>query len=388
MNLCKTIRLASAALAVVVALTVCYPLGALAADAKLIAFTDMEGIIKKNNVGVKIAESAVIKAKEKTEEYTDPHGALYNQISMVYMGWDAQKAMAEANGVSTLGIDIFYQSQLDQINRQLDSLGQTNEALADAVTNAENARDKAVSGQLSAAKTLFVTAHTIDRGVDSAKNGLKILASQIERAKKLVDAGLAPASTLEQFNLKADGINAQIDSLKRQREGIIIKLKSTLGLALTDNIDVGSLPAYDFAAIDKIIYRTDLRECLKNNLDVKQKERTYKEIDAGNRSPTTNDINIARLSLEQAKLAAEVNFKAAYDEMVSAWNQLKEDRKSLLDAKDKLAKAETKLSVGLIAASLVKNQRDAISTSEYAIKSSEVSLALKCQNYENLKQGN
>ncbi len=361
--------------------------GAFAASRE-IKYDELESLIKAHNIGVESANNALSKAVSTSKDYTEPNIALYNQITMVQNAYDNAVKTSESLGLPTVSMDVYYGSQLQQLQMQLDNLGNTSEKMADAVTAAKDAVDRVVAGQLSLARTNFIGIHISDKTAEHVKNTQNILIAQRDRAKRLVDAGFAPASSLDAFKLQEDSIKVQIDNAKRSRDTYVIKLKAVLGLPLGDSITIGKLPDFDLSRIDKISYNIDLLSCLSNSLDIKQKQRTYTLLwDDRKASTEAVDKDSAKLALEQAKLDAEVNFRSAYEGLVKSWAQLKEDKKAIDEAKTTLAKAEKQLSLGLIPASTVTKQKEAISSKESAYELSKVSLALQLQTYDNMRLG-
>lgn len=181
-------------------------------------------------------------------------------------------------------------------------------------------------------------------------------------------AGMAVQSDVENAEQSVSAAKASLQSAESSLESTMNNLCVLLGWSYGDEVEIGTVPEPDLAAINAISVDSDIEKALDNNYNLK-----ITSLRIGNaRSSTVKETQ--QKTYENQKETISTNVKNAYNSLILAKSSYEQAKESYeLQARD-LELAKTRLAAGTITKKTYETTESSEKTAKVSMENAKLSL--------------
>lgn len=240
-----------------------------------------------------------------------------------------------------------------------------------------------------AAKKVFLVCWQDEVNVNAAQSNLALKQNQLKGYGVLLKQGYISQQQYNNMKNSVDTLQDNLESLKLQPETDRILLKSKLGINMNNAVTLiyPELSKNSIGKFMEIDYSADLVANMKNssNLKVLQLTCDSKENRAFSSYAQSQD---AKVDLEAAQSSLPIEFKLAYNNLMSQYKDLKSSYNSLENEHDTYNQIQTKYVLGSNPFMDRANAELSYISAESQVKVKEISLYITYLAYLNMVAGN
>lgn len=186
----------------------------------------------------------------------------------------------------------------------------------------------------------------------------------------------------------------EIKELESKNEIALNNLKLTLGISQGADVNLDNNVEADFNSVMSINYSEDLKEMLKNSIDisVSNLEVDWAKDDDDEDDDDDNDyenytLENKELSLDKQSITSEINFKEKYNNLMTAYNSIKSSYDKLQQSQEDYGVSSKKYSLGFITKNELEKAKLDLDSKMSDFNSERNDFYLKYLDYTQMKEG-
>lgn len=184
----------------------------------------------------------------------------------------------------------------------------------------------------------------------------------------------------------------EIKKLESKNEIALNNLKFIIGVSQSADIKLDNNIETDFNSVMSINYNEDLKEMLKNNIDISvsnleldwAKDDDDKEDDDDYENYT---IENKELSLDKQYITSEMNFREKYNNLIAAYNSIKSSYDKLQQSQEDFGVSSKKYSLGFITKNELEKAKLDLDSKMADFNAERNEFYLKYLDYTKMKEG-
>lgn len=218
------------------------------------------------------------------------------------------------------------------------------------------------------AQELMISYWTQTQNLESLKESTANAEKSYRTVLNKKAAGMAVQSDVENAEQSVSAAKASLQSAESSLESTTKNLCVLLGWSYGDEVEIGTVPEPDLAAINAISVDSDIEKALANNYNLK-----ITSIRIGNaRSSTVKETQ--QKTYENQKETISTNVKNAYNSLILAKSSYEQAKESYeLQARD-LELAKTRLAAGTITKKTYETAESSEKTAKVSMENAKLSL--------------
>lgn len=218
------------------------------------------------------------------------------------------------------------------------------------------------------AQELMISYWTQTQNLESLKESTANAEKSYRTVLNKKAAGMAVQSDVENAEQSVSTAKASLQSAESSLESTTKNLCVLLGWSYGDEVEIGTVPEPDLAAINAISVDSDIEKALDNNYNLK-----ITSIRIGNaRSSTVKETQ--QKTYENQKETISTNVKNAYNSLILAKSSYEQAKESYeLQARD-LELAKTRLAAGTITKKTYETTESSEKTAKVSMENAKLSL--------------
>lgn len=218
------------------------------------------------------------------------------------------------------------------------------------------------------AQELMISYWTQTQNLESLKESTANAEKSYQTVLNKKAAGMAVQSDVENAEQSVSAAKASLQSAESSLESTTKNLCVLLGWSYGDEVEIGTVPEPDLAAINAISVDSDIEKALANNYNLK-----ITSIRIGNaRSSTVKETQ--QKTYENQKETISTNVKNAYNSLILAKSSYEQAKESYeLQARD-LELAKTRLAAGTITKKTYETTESSEKTAKVSMENAKLSL--------------
>ncbi|TJX13412.1 TolC family protein [Tissierella creatinini] len=343
-----------------------------------ISYEDIEELVLENNLQIKANKYSLDDMEEALDDMEDAEDDIRDLQRNIYdisdnlgqiQGPETDPAIGALIKATMVSLDI----SGNTLDMRMPNSADPEDQIRLAELNFELAEKKLING----AKELYVLYHQLNNNISQLEKNRELLARQLEKSKISYEYGLITTSTLNNLESSLREFDNNYNSLIKQRDLLILKFKTILGLE--DEIQIGILPTADRIYVSKIDYQEDLEETIRNSMTIKIKKQELNNGDA-NKKRIENEVQLKENEIDV--------------DLTNQYNLLNQKSNDLLLAENNLIRLKAEQFKGQIqfyAGNLTKSALDSLSNEvmkqESLIKMEESTLLKEIEKYKAMVDG-
>lgn len=218
------------------------------------------------------------------------------------------------------------------------------------------------------AQELMISYWTQTQNLESLKESTANAEKSYQTVLNKKAAGMAVQSDVENAEQSVSAAKASLQSAESSLESTTKNLCVLLGWSYGDEVEIGTVPEPDLAAINAISVDSDIEKALANNYNLK-----ITSIRIGNaRSSTVKETQ--QKTYENQKETISTNVKNTYNSLILAKSSYEQAKESYeLQARD-LELAKTRLAAGTITKKTYETTESSEKTAKVSMENAKLSL--------------
>lgn len=325
------------------------------------------------------------------DQITEQVKNLDTQYAALYAVFNDPGATAQSKAEANAGMAKINETmsglktQQDTLSKTIDNIQQQRDMLDYNISASSLAATQTFKGKVLTAQQYFLSYYSLGHKRDAAVRKLETLERQHVAAEKKYKMNMISKT---EYDKVYDTIKPQqdaIDELNTQIRKSVLNLKTTLGISLSTDSKLGSLPNMDIDQIAARNYPTDLEKYLEKSLTIQSKRDALQNADFQQQYSDTFPYNVesAKIALDQAVATETITFENTYNTMRDHYNKYKTQLKALAASEKELANYKVKLDRGLISKNAYLNKQDEIYMTQCNLKAAKIDLFTELQAYLN-----
>ena len=388
-------------------------------DTQTISFSNIKSIMIENSIDMKIADNNLKNTKQELQKIND---------SIEDLGY---KGSTISKNISTLEDDIEkLDSTVKSLKKQLDSMTEgdpsysevkseyedNNEKLTDKqstlkqlknykdsrttaqrnLKKAELTYDKTVEDAVYKAQQSYVSCLSTTSQLENKKNTLEYNTKKSDISKLQYESGFLSKKDYEDTITNNTDSENEIKELESKNEIALNNLKLTLGISQSVDVNLDNNVEVDFNSVMSINYNEDLKEMLKNSIDISASnlEVDWAKDDDDNEKDDNEDhdyenytLENKELSLDKQSTTSEINFKEKYNNLMTAYNSIKSSYDKLQQSQEDYGVSSKKYSLGFITKNELEKAKLDLDSTMSDFNSERNDFYLKYLDYTQMKEG-
>lgn len=388
-------------------------------DTQTISFSNIKSIMIENSIDMKIADNNLKNTKQELQKIND---------SIEDLGY---KGSTISKNISTLEDDIEkLDSTVKSLKKQLDSMTEgdpsysevkseyedNNEKLTDKqstlkqlknykdsrttaqrnLKKAELTYDKTVEDAVYKAQQSYVSCLSTTSQLENKKNTLEYNTKKSDISKLQYESGFLSKKDYEDTITNNTDSENEIKELESKNEIALNNLKLTLGISQGVDVNLDNNVEVDFNSVMSINYNEDLKEMLKNSIDISASnlEVDWAKDDDDNEKDDDDDhdyenytLENKELSLDKQSTTSEINFKEKYNNLMTAYNSIKSSYDKLQQSQEDYGVSSKKYSLGFITKNELEKAKLDLDSTMSDFNSERNDFYLKYLDYTQMKEG-
>lgn len=388
-------------------------------DTQTISFSNIKSIMIENSIDMKIADNNLKNTKQELQKIND---------SIEDLGY---KGSTISKNISTLEDDIEkLDSTVKSLKKQLDSMTEgdpsysevkseyedNNEKLNDKqstlkqlknykdsrttaqrnLKKAELTYDKTVEDAVYKAQQSYVSCLSTTSQLENKKNTLEYNTKKSDISKLQYESGFLSKKDYEDTITNNTDSENEIKELESKNEIALNNLKLTLGISQGVDVNLDNNVEVDFNSVMSINYNEDLKEMLKNSIDISASnlEVDWAKDDDDNEKDDDDDhdyenytLENKELSLDKQSTTSEINFKEKYNNLMTAYNSIKSSYDKLQQSQENYGVSSKKYSLGFITKNELEKAKLDLDSTMSDFNSERNDFYLKYLDYTQMKEG-
>lgn len=388
-------------------------------DTQTISFSNIKSIMIENSIDMKIADNNLKNTKQELQKIND---------SIEDLGY---KGSTISKNISTLEDDIEkLDSTVKSLKKQLDSMTEgdpsysevkseyedNNEKLTDKqstlkqlknykdsrtaaqrnLKKAELTYDKTVEDAVYKAQQSYVSCLSTTSQLENKKNTLEYNTKKSDISKLQYESGFLSKKDYEDTITNNTDSENEIKELESKNEIALNNLKLTLGISQGVDVNLDNNVEVDFNSVMSINYNEDLKEMLKNSIDISASnlEVDWAKDDDDNEKDDNEDhdyenytLENKELSLDKQSTTSEINFKEKYNNLMTAYNSIKSSYDKLQQSQEDYGVSSKKYSLGFITKNELEKAKLDLDSTMSDFNSERNDFYLKYLDYTQMKEG-
>lgn len=344
-------------------------------DTEIVSFNNIKSIMIENSIDMKIADNNLKNTKQELQKINDDIEDLGYKASSIKKSINTLESEIDTleSEIKVLNNEISVLPDDDE-NRaakiaELDAKTQTLAKKESDLKELENYNEKRTTAQRNCTKAELTYNQTVEEAVykaqqeyisclstisqlDSKKNTLEYNEKKADRYKLQYESGFL--SKKEYENAVRDNTDSknEIIEIENKKETALNNLKLALGISQGVQITLSNNIEADLAEVASINYEEDLKEMLKNSVDIylanleidwaKDDEDDEDDDDYENYS-----LENKELSLDKQYITSEIDFKEKYNNLMTAYNSIKSSYDKLQQSQEDYVVSSRKYSYQL-----------------------------------------
>lgn len=389
-------------------------------DTQTISFSNIKSIMIENSIDMKIADNNLKNTKQELQKIND---------SIEDLRDGSYKGSTISKNISTLEDEVEeLESTVKSLKSQLDSLTDSDPSYSEVKSeyedkNASLTKKQSTLEQLKGYKKSRTTAQrnlkkaelTYNQTVEDAvykaqqsyvsclsttsqlenkKNTLEYNTKKSEISKLQYESGFLSKKDYENTITDNTDSENEIKELESKNEIALNNLKLTLGISQGADVNLDNNVEADFNSVMSINYSEDLKEMLKNSIDisVSNLEVDWAKDDDDEDDDDDNDyenytLENKELSLDKQSITSEINFKEKYNNLMTAYNSIKSSYDKLQQSQEDYGVSSKKYSLGFITKNELEKAKLDLDSKMSDFNSERNDFYLKYLDYTQMKEG-
>ena len=388
-------------------------------DTQTISFSNIKSIMIENSIDMKIADNNLKNTKQELQKIND---------SIEDLGY---KGSTISKNISTLEDDIEkLDSTVKSLKKQLNSMTESdplysevkseyednNEKLTDNQSNlkqlknykdsrttaqrnlkkAELTYDQTVEDAVYKAQQSYISCLSTTSQLENKKNTLEYNTKKSDISKLQYESGFLSKKDYEDTITNNTDSENEIKELESKNEIALNNLKLTLGISQGVDVNLDNNVEVDFNSVISINYNEDLKEMIKNSIDISASnlEVDWAKDDDDNEKNNDDEhdyenytLENKELSLDKQSTTSEINFKEKYNNLMTAYNSIKSSYDKLQQSQEDYGVSSKKYSLGFITKNELEKAKLDLDSKMSDFNSERNDFYLKYLDYTQMKEG-
>lgn len=245
--------------------------------------------------------------KNALDNYTSNKETYENMLKTLEDERDYMKFMqekyeddAEAKATYKMNASMLNMS-ISQITKQLESQESKTQTTS---------RQKTIDSYVLTAQSLMRTYNQMNTKAQAEEKNYQAAQSSYQAAMKKQSAGMATAADVMAASDTMQSAKNRYESYRQQAANARFNLLSALGLDISADITIGSVPLPDLSAIDAVDFNTDVEQAIGNSVSV----QNTRHQSAG----TATEISVKSNQESQAEGTVRSQMQSLYDQLKAA----------------------------------------------------------------------
>lgn len=241
----------------------------------------------------------LLESKTAVEENAEPYRKMREELLEEQKNMEDMAESYEDDGDEEMAA--FYENAADLLGDTISQLGVTLRNMTSA-SQEKSLKDMADSLTKSAQSLMNSYCQTESRA-SAAEMEFQAAQAEYDEAVVKRSAGLAKDADVQSAKEAVLGAETSLLSLNSQKEQLKASLLSLLGLAVGEDVQIGSIPAPDLSAVEARDFEADMAEAVSNDSALFEARRAQ--------AKGTDERELREEKIETAEAEAEMNFRSA-----------------------------------------------------------------------------
>lgn len=388
-------------------------------DMQTISFDNIRSIMIENSIEMKIADNNLKNTKQDLQKIND---------SIEDLGDGSYKGSTINKNISDLEDEIEeLESKVKSLKSKLDSLTDSDPLYSEVKSEYEDNNEKlnnnrstlkeledykeirttaqrnlkkselnynqTVEDAVYKAQQSYISCLSTTSQLDIKKNILKYNIKKSDISRLQYESGFLSKKDYENTITDNTDSENEIKELESKNEIALNNLKFIIGVSQSADIKLDKNIETDFNSVMSINYNEDLKEMLKNNINISvsnleldwAKDDDDKEDDDYDYENYT--IENKELSLDKQYITSEMNFREKYNNLIAAYNSIKSSYDKLQQSQEGFGVSSKKYSLGFITKNELEKAKLDLDSKMADFNAERNEFYLKYLDYTKMKEG-